>query len=243
MDNLITVPEKAKGKKKMNSKIVKPHDIEEGAKGSPMKAKAKGAMQRVIKKIQKEKVGTDERRSNLQWPLHKLKSNTYNPETEERETVHHYIRSPNKHDALAKLQRSLHNEPHSGLKYLSIVKEEVENIDELSRRTMLSAYSSAISTSPKDPKSPQRQRLKDKLIKRFQNNPPSQEPSPLFGPARSGMRLNNEIEYDDNVVTELSVPEGTSGKRKKVFSSLVPIRMADGTINMLPPGKSGSSGH
>ena len=43
-------------------------------------------------------------------------------------------------------------------------------------------------------------------------------------------------------LTELSVPQGTTGKRKTVSTPLVAIRMADGTIKRLPPGKSGSSG-
>ena len=43
-------------------------------------------------------------------------------------------------------------------------------------------------------------------------------------------------------VNELSVPLGTTGKRDKVATPLVGIRMADGTIKRLPPGKSGSSG-
>jgi len=42
---------------------------------------------------------------------------------------------------------------------------------------------------------------------------------------------------------EIEVSLGTTGKRKKVFSTKVPIRMADGSIRSLPPGKSGSSGH
>lgn len=46
----------------------------------------------------------------------------------------------------------------------------------------------------------------------------------------------------DSAINELSVPMGTTGKRKKVFTSLVAIRMADGSIKRLPPGKSGSSG-
>lgn len=41
---------------------------------------------------------------------------------------------------------------------------------------------------------------------------------------------------------ELSVPLGTTGKRKDVSSPLVSIRMASGKIKRLPPGKSGSSG-
>lgn len=45
------------------------------------------------------------------------------------------------------------------------------------------------------------------------------------------------------VKEEIEVSLGTTGKRKKVFSSKVPIRMADGSIKSLPPGKSGSSGH
>ena len=43
-------------------------------------------------------------------------------------------------------------------------------------------------------------------------------------------------------LAELSVPQGTTGKRKTVSTPLVAIRMADGTIKRLPPGKSGSSG-
>lgn len=43
-------------------------------------------------------------------------------------------------------------------------------------------------------------------------------------------------------VTEFSVPAGTSGKRKKWNAPLVAVRMADGSIKKLPPGKSGSSG-
>jgi hypothetical protein len=41
---------------------------------------------------------------------------------------------------------------------------------------------------------------------------------------------------------ELSVPLGTTGKRKDVSTPLVAIRMASGKIKKLPPGKSGSSG-
>jgi hypothetical protein len=43
-------------------------------------------------------------------------------------------------------------------------------------------------------------------------------------------------------VTELSVPQGTTGKRKTISSPMVAIRMASGKIEMQPPGKSGSSG-
>lgn len=46
----------------------------------------------------------------------------------------------------------------------------------------------------------------------------------------------------DTAISERSVPQGTTGKRKNTFTPLVPIRMADGTIKRLPPGKSGSSG-
>ena len=45
-----------------------------------------------------------------------------------------------------------------------------------------------------------------------------------------------------NYIKELSVPKGTTGKRDDVKTPLVPIRMADGKIKRLPPGKSGSSG-
>lgn len=41
---------------------------------------------------------------------------------------------------------------------------------------------------------------------------------------------------------ELSVPLGTTGKRKDVSTPLVAVRMASGKIKKLPPGKSGSSG-
>jgi hypothetical protein len=43
-------------------------------------------------------------------------------------------------------------------------------------------------------------------------------------------------------IKELSVPQGTSGKRKEVSAPMVAIRMASGKIEKHPPGKSGSSG-
>lgn len=43
-------------------------------------------------------------------------------------------------------------------------------------------------------------------------------------------------------VTELSVPAGTTGKRREWKPPMVGIRMADGSIKKNPPGKSGSSG-
>ncbi|CAB4140837.1 hypothetical protein UFOVP395_172 [uncultured Caudovirales phage] len=43
-------------------------------------------------------------------------------------------------------------------------------------------------------------------------------------------------------IKELSVPQGTTGKRKEVSSPMVAIRMASGKIERHPPGKSGSSG-
>ena len=43
-------------------------------------------------------------------------------------------------------------------------------------------------------------------------------------------------------IAELSVPQGTTGKRTTVKTPLVAIRMASGKIKRLPPGKSGSSG-
>jgi hypothetical protein len=47
---------------------------------------------------------------------------------------------------------------------------------------------------------------------------------------------------EETEVNELSVPAGTTGKRKEVSSPLVSIRMASGKIEKHPPGKSGSSG-
>ena len=47
---------------------------------------------------------------------------------------------------------------------------------------------------------------------------------------------------EETEVNELSTPLGTTGKRSEVSTPLVPIRMADGKIKKLPPGKSGSSG-
>ena len=47
---------------------------------------------------------------------------------------------------------------------------------------------------------------------------------------------------EETEVNELSVPAGTTGKRKEVSSTLVAIRMASGKIEKHPPGKSGSSG-
>ena len=43
-------------------------------------------------------------------------------------------------------------------------------------------------------------------------------------------------------VKELSVPAGTTGKRRDWNPPMVGIRMADGSIKRLPPGKSASSG-
>lgn len=43
-------------------------------------------------------------------------------------------------------------------------------------------------------------------------------------------------------VTELSVPQGTTGKRENISTPSVSIRMASGKIEKHPPGKSGSSG-
>ena len=44
------------------------------------------------------------------------------------------------------------------------------------------------------------------------------------------------------LVTELSVAQGTTGKRINWNPPLQGIRMASGKIKKLPPGKSGSSG-
>jgi hypothetical protein len=46
----------------------------------------------------------------------------------------------------------------------------------------------------------------------------------------------------EETIEELSVPLGTTGKRGKVSTPLVSIRMASGKIEKHPPGKSGSSG-
>jgi hypothetical protein len=46
----------------------------------------------------------------------------------------------------------------------------------------------------------------------------------------------------EKFVTELSVLAGTTGKRVKVKTPTVAIRMASGKIEKHPPGKSGSSG-
>lgn len=43
-------------------------------------------------------------------------------------------------------------------------------------------------------------------------------------------------------ISELSVPAGTTGKRKTWKPPMVGIRMASGKIERHPPGKSGSSG-
>lgn len=47
---------------------------------------------------------------------------------------------------------------------------------------------------------------------------------------------------EETEVNELSVPAGTTGKRKEVSTPMVAIRMASGKIEKHPPGKSGSSG-
>jgi len=47
---------------------------------------------------------------------------------------------------------------------------------------------------------------------------------------------------EETQVNELNIPLGTTGKRGNTPTPLVAIRMADGKIKKLPPGKSGSSG-
>lgn len=44
------------------------------------------------------------------------------------------------------------------------------------------------------------------------------------------------------ILSELSAPAGTTGKRVEVKTPMVAIRMASGKIEKHPPGKSGSSG-
>lgn len=46
----------------------------------------------------------------------------------------------------------------------------------------------------------------------------------------------------EETIHELSVPAGTTGKRKEVSTPMVAVRMASGKIEKHPPGKSGSSG-
>jgi len=46
----------------------------------------------------------------------------------------------------------------------------------------------------------------------------------------------------EETIHELSVPAGTTGKRKTVSTPMVAVRMASGKIEKHPPGKSGSSG-
>ena len=53
---------------------------------------------------------------------------------------------------------------------------------------------------------------------------------------------NDLISMRQDNITELSVPQGTTGKRKTISTPLVAIRMANGKIEKHPPGKSGSSG-
>ena len=57
-------------------------------------------------------------------------------------------------------------------------------------------------------------------------------------------RINKALRkwHCEETINELSVPAGTTGKRKSVSTSSVAIRMASGKIEKHPPGKSGSSG-
>ena len=54
--------------------------------------------------------------------------------------------------------------------------------------------------------------------------------------------MQDMVKKYKDFVRELSVPQGTTGKRKEVSTPMVSIRMASGKIEKHPPGKSGSSG-
>lgn len=103
-------------------------DLDEATKGQ---VKVNAADARVKKKIQKEKVGTDDRNSNLQWPLHRVKSKSYD-EDDTPVTMHHYVRAADKHRAVAKVQLDLTKKGHQvgNVKHMGMMKEETEELDE-----------------------------------------------------------------------------------------------------------------
>lgn len=112
--------------KKLRSEEVE--QVDEATKGE---AKVNASIQKMMKKTQKEKVGTDETRSNLQWPLHKIKSDSHD-EDDDRVKELHLIRAKDKHAAVAKVQLALSKAGHSinSVKHAGMVKEEVEDLDE-----------------------------------------------------------------------------------------------------------------
>lgn len=103
-------------------------DLDEATKGQ---VKVNAADARIKKKIQKEKVGTDDRNSNLQWPIHRVKSKSYD-EDDTPVTMHHYVRAADKHRAVAKVQLDLTKKGHQvgNVKHMGMMKEETEELDE-----------------------------------------------------------------------------------------------------------------
>lgn len=111
--------------KKLRSEEVE--EIEEATKGE---SKVNASIQKMKNKTQKEKVGTDERNSNLQWPLHRVKSDS--EKDDERVKMDHYVRAQDKHKAVAKVQMDLIKGGHeiNNVKHAGMVKEDAEQIDE-----------------------------------------------------------------------------------------------------------------
>lgn len=120
----------------VSADIMFEHGIEQNISGSELEEATKGevrinaASARLKKKTQKEKVGTDETRSNLQWPLHRVKSDSHDKEERVKEV--HLIRAKDKHAAVAKVQLSLSRAGHeiNSVKHAGMVKEETEELDE-----------------------------------------------------------------------------------------------------------------
>ena len=97
-------------------------NIDEATKGQ---VKVNVNTARLKKAVQKTKVGTFDVRSNLQWPIHKVKSTSFNPDFEQ-ETLIHHVRAKDKHAAVGKIMLDLSRQGHDVAKvtHHGIVKEE-----------------------------------------------------------------------------------------------------------------------
>jgi hypothetical protein len=104
-------------------------EVEEFEEATKAQAKVSSSISKVKNKQQKEKVGTYDVKSNLQWPIHRVKSNSVNPETNEEETLVHHVRAQDKHAAVNKIMLGLNKQGHEVNKvtHHGIVKEAVDN--------------------------------------------------------------------------------------------------------------------
>lgn len=100
-------------------------NLEQVVEATKGEVKVNASIRKVMNKAQKEKVGTDDRNSNLQWPLHRVNSDSVDKD-DDRVELKHYVRAPDKHKAISKVQMDLIKRGHeiNDVKHAGVVKEE-----------------------------------------------------------------------------------------------------------------------